>query len=168
MNIRVQCLKSFLYRRLEQWANIHINPRSENPDAITLAPRSCLSWPILSTKIRGRVPSVTAKISSSLRTVSFSLSLLFPEVNAAWYAPWTTFVVGMCRWYFTECTPHFGSLNSEFHQIVWIVTSASTSDHSCTCFQILQYILSCNLITTILHFSYSGNLFTLSSRVFDL
>jgi hypothetical protein len=48
------------------------NPRSANPLAITLAPLSCPSYPILATKILGLLPNFTEKFLTFYKASSYS------------------------------------------------------------------------------------------------
>mmetsp|Transcript_10219 Transcript_10219/g.39757 ORF Transcript_10219/g.39757 Transcript_10219/m.39757 type:complete len:352 (+) Transcript_10219:1601-2656(+) len=70
-------------------------PMSAKPEAITLAPRSWPSWPILATMMRGRRPSSSTNASTTRCTwlSSSSPSALY----SCLYAPCTTSVRGVCR-----------------------------------------------------------------------
>ena len=58
-------------------------PRSANAVAITLAPRSCPSWPNFATRMRGRRPSAFANVSTAL---AHPLQLVGAVVRAAVHA----------------------------------------------------------------------------------
>mmetsp|Transcript_13675 Transcript_13675/g.28188 ORF Transcript_13675/g.28188 Transcript_13675/m.28188 type:complete len:227 (-) Transcript_13675:791-1471(-) len=75
------------------------NPKSANPLAMTLAPRSWPSCPILATRIRGRRPSAASNSSTIASIDSYSSSSLVevvPELKAAAYTPCTMDVLGTC------------------------------------------------------------------------
>mmetsp|Transcript_2207 Transcript_2207/g.5140 ORF Transcript_2207/g.5140 Transcript_2207/m.5140 type:complete len:243 (+) Transcript_2207:515-1243(+) len=69
------------------------NPRSANPDAITFWPRSWPSWPILATRMRGRLPASFANSSTAARVLR--ISSFSPNSDA--YAPPTTDVLLLWR-----------------------------------------------------------------------
>mmetsp|Transcript_23350 Transcript_23350/g.40186 ORF Transcript_23350/g.40186 Transcript_23350/m.40186 type:complete len:217 (-) Transcript_23350:847-1497(-) len=70
------------------------HPRSANPVAITLAPRSCPSCPIFATRMRGRRPALAMKSCTALciSAISFLVSLYSDT-----YAPVTMLSRGTCR-----------------------------------------------------------------------
>mmetsp|Transcript_7849 Transcript_7849/g.24632 ORF Transcript_7849/g.24632 Transcript_7849/m.24632 type:complete len:327 (+) Transcript_7849:1-981(+) len=99
-------------------------PRSANPVAITLAPRSCPSWPSLATRMRGRRPSLSANECTILTVWSNSVSASAADVAyCAEYAPWTTFSDGLWR-------PHTRSRASEISPTVHRARAASTASAS--------------------------------------
>src|SRR5699024_8347117 len=95
-------------------------PRSAKAVAMTFWPRSCPSWPILATKVRGRRPSTSANSSPRALTRSINPAASVLCVASSLYTPW---MVRICpKWRLKTF-----SIASEISPTVALARAASTA-----------------------------------------